>query len=286
MDSENLKKFARDLQLKREAENISLQSISSKTRIDIKFLRAIEDGNFSIIDQVYLRAFIREYAKYVGLDEVDTIKNFDLAREGKYGLSDVEEVPTREKDEKRVTKDSKTYFATTEPFETEETKNKNIDNRKLLTIGGGILIVLLIMVYLLFFQNDSQKIIKETPFTDVLESQQQEKDVDRFSIEKSDSTIKSGTAITGDSLILRIVSVDTTWIRILSDGKLPDEFTLRPPNTRTMRAKNNFNLLLGNAGGIKLFLNNKELDQVGKKGEIKNIKIDTSGIIYLRIGEM
>ncbi|KGX83374.1 helix-turn-helix domain-containing protein [Pontibacillus marinus] len=53
----------------REAKNMSLDDIQNETKIQTRYLQAIEKGDFSIMPgKFYTRAFIRQYAEAVGLD--------------------------------------------------------------------------------------------------------------------------------------------------------------------------------------------------------------------------
>lgn len=53
----------------REAKNISLDRLQETTKIQKRYLEAIEQGNFHILPGTfYARAFIKEYATAVGLD--------------------------------------------------------------------------------------------------------------------------------------------------------------------------------------------------------------------------
>ena len=63
--------------------SISLQQLATKTRIDIKFLEYIEDGNFSFLPELYVRAFLKEYIKFVGLDEKLIFKKYEAYKLGK-----------------------------------------------------------------------------------------------------------------------------------------------------------------------------------------------------------
>ena len=60
-----LQEFGTFLRDKRELKRISLSDISAFTRINQRFLEAIESGNFSVLPQTYVRAFLREYAEAV-----------------------------------------------------------------------------------------------------------------------------------------------------------------------------------------------------------------------------
>src|SRR5690625_2229277 len=53
----------------REANNITLDSLQETTKIQRRYLEAIEQGNFHILPGIfYARAFIKEYTIAVGLD--------------------------------------------------------------------------------------------------------------------------------------------------------------------------------------------------------------------------
>ena len=54
------------------------------TRIDIKFLEALDNGNFGFLPDLYVKAFIKQYAKAVDLDEQETVKKYEDALAGKY----------------------------------------------------------------------------------------------------------------------------------------------------------------------------------------------------------
>ncbi|WP_404452689.1 helix-turn-helix domain-containing protein [Virgibacillus necropolis] len=53
----------------RVAQNLSLESVQETTKIQKRYLVAIEEGNFNVLPgKFYARAFIKEYATAVGLD--------------------------------------------------------------------------------------------------------------------------------------------------------------------------------------------------------------------------
>lgn len=57
----------------RQDKNMSLSEISKATRIGMNYLLAIEEENLSVFPaRVYLKGFLRQYAKYLGLDPEKT----------------------------------------------------------------------------------------------------------------------------------------------------------------------------------------------------------------------
>tara|TARA_B000000609_G_C24182324_1_gene360020 strand:+ start:3177 stop:4037 length:861 start_codon:yes stop_codon:yes gene_type:complete len=72
------KLFFNDLKAKRESQNLSLEEISDFTKIDIKFLIAIEDGDFGCLPDVYMRLFLRSYCKYISADDEQALNDYEF----------------------------------------------------------------------------------------------------------------------------------------------------------------------------------------------------------------
>jgi cytoskeletal protein RodZ len=72
---------------------------------------------------------------------------------------------------------------------------------------------------------------------------------------------------------LMIACQERTWIMVVIDGSERKEFMLNREDVVMLSAKESFDLLIGNAAGVKLFYNGKDLDFTGKSGEVKRIKL-------------
>src|SRR5215470_9175893 len=61
-----------ELRRRREERGKSLSVISETTRIGTRFLKAIEEDNFTVLPGgIFTRSFIRAYAREVGMDEAE-----------------------------------------------------------------------------------------------------------------------------------------------------------------------------------------------------------------------
>ena len=78
-----LEKIAEELHEARLKSGVTLQQMAVKTRVDIKFLEAIDKGDFNFLPEPYVKAFIKDFAKMVGLDETKIILKYDAAKKGK-----------------------------------------------------------------------------------------------------------------------------------------------------------------------------------------------------------
>jgi cytoskeleton protein RodZ len=70
------------LVLERERQNISLEEISLSTKINIRFLTAIEQGHFEELPGgIICKGFLRAYARQIGMDEEQAINGYLAAIE-------------------------------------------------------------------------------------------------------------------------------------------------------------------------------------------------------------
>ena len=65
------------LEKARRKKGLTIEDMSNRTKIRPQYLQAIEDEEFHLLpDQAYVKAFIRTYAKALGLqDEIPQIRN-------------------------------------------------------------------------------------------------------------------------------------------------------------------------------------------------------------------
>lgn len=69
--------FGTWLRRQRELREISLREIADVTKISIRYLEALERDRFDILPApVFARGFLREYARYVGLDPDEVVNSY------------------------------------------------------------------------------------------------------------------------------------------------------------------------------------------------------------------
>lgn len=282
-----LDKFAEELKKARQNSEITLQQIAAKTRIDLKFLEALENGNFSFLPELYVKAFIREYSRMVGLDPEETVGKYEAAKKGKdFGAPEPSEEnreETKEAEDKPAPK-AKPSAPVYKSYEQDSGQNAAGDssglNKKKITLIGGIAgaVILAVVIYFGFIQGSSDIIVKEKPIEQIIQENQH-----RYEEKPSPAppdTVKSVPS-TG-SLALNISASDTTWVKVLIDDGMSEEFTLMPGSRKEINAAHNFKMIVGNAGALDLQLNKKELNLKGAQHEVKYLSIDASGMKYLK----
>lgn len=79
------------LRRQREMREITLREISDASKISIRYLQALEDERFDLLPaMVFAKGFLRQYARYVGLDPDEVVNRFLVALQGDEGVEDAE----------------------------------------------------------------------------------------------------------------------------------------------------------------------------------------------------
>ncbi|HDR15079.1 MAG TPA: helix-turn-helix domain-containing protein [Desulfobacteraceae bacterium] len=74
-------------------------------------------------------------------------------------------------------------------------------------------------------------------------------------------------------LILKAAVKERTWMRISIDGGEPREYIFSPGREPEWEARGMFDLLIGNAGGLALELNGKEIGPLGASGQVVRVRL-------------
>jgi hypothetical protein len=250
------KQFGEELKQARLKKEISLMDISAETRINLKFLEAIEGGQFQILPQTYVRAFLREYALMLDLEPNDILQRYESAQRESPARKSAEGTPRSLSVQDR-------------------TPSTGVDERVFsLTplkrnIAFGILIVVAIaLVVILAKMNrgiDSDKPLTEVPFDRVV------RESEAASIPVASTTVDSVPVVNvtqNDSLRLEISTLDSVWISLLIDNKKGEAYLFGANKKRKWVAKERFVVTMGNAGGATFQLNGKDIGSLGKRGAI------------------
>lgn len=292
--------LANELKTARENNSMSLAQVSNKSKIDLKFLEAMEQGDFAFLPDLYVRAFVKNFAKTVGLDEKKIQKKYDAARQG---IPFVEEDPPKKElkiipadlpkkepvaevqKDKPVSQIPKTELKKKDTLFTFDAVGANAptqdtstaaQKRSLVTLASLVgIILLLVLAYFLFFDKGEQIIVAEKPIEDVINQNQRYVEEDQTA---DNADVLLGTA---DSLLLAINASDTSWIKVQVDNSSSEDFILLPNSQKSIKAKTNYQITFGNSSAIKLQLNNNPLSFSGKKKSVLSVLIDKNGLKYL-----
>lgn len=255
--------FADELKKAREAKNIRLLTVASATKISLHILTALESGDYFFLPYPYMRAFVKEYASYIGLNTTDTVQRFDRAIQEIRDRIDAERLALGQAgDDETLIQVSCRMLSDVRSWLTE-----NIPQVFITSLGVFVFIILS-WLFLHSFRHDTVATsAREVPFQQVLkESEQAAAAFTRsgFSFSPEEKGVKTSV----DTLILRATTTDSVWMAIAIDGSDTSEYLFGPSESKTWKASDRFSITLGNAGGMSFTLNDQSIGSLGKPGAV------------------
>lgn len=148
-----MKEIGEKLRETRESMNITIEEAAEDLKLKPSQLRNIEDGNRDAFKDIfYLKYFIRDYSKYLGLDYesmVDEFNEFVFDYTSKISIDDIKKANNKNKEkEKKVKK-------IVSPYTLDKSNNKKLTNSII-----GVIVVLLVCVIIysvvLFISKDNK----------------------------------------------------------------------------------------------------------------------------------
>jgi len=238
--------LGQELKRERELRGISLKEISTSTKISMRFLQALEEDRLDILPgKFFIKAIIRAYANFIGLEEDYVLNKY-------YEASLEQEQPLESKHTKRKTRPAITK------------------NTKKLIYSVVLIILLLIFIFFLlhfFFKKKEALPPSENPKTSTLF--QEEKTLPTPVTESLAEFIPEE-----ENLTLEISFLEKTWLQVFADGVLKVDGIKQPGEKLMIKAHEELLIHLGNAGGISYSLKNKKGKRLGPSGAVvKNLRI-------------
>ena len=293
------------LRKEREARGVSLQEISEETKISMRFLRAIEEEHFDLLPGgVFNRNFVRQYARYLRLDEDTAVQDY---------LRIVDTERESPADEKNA------------PFVEMQSSSSGTGYFRIVVAAICLGALVAALVYGLYRLKNP--VAPSTSTVDGLSSAPADTSLPPSipapvagaalaSPKTSANPSSLGPPAPADSnfsgaapgnsteaaprgrdsgegklqetgiarqesapaLDLRIASVAPVWLSITTDGGEHWQGTLQARQTKQVKASGSIRLTVGDAGAVDLSLNGNSLPPLGRPGEVKKVTITPQGL--------
>jgi len=239
MESEaNLETFGSYLQGFRIKRELTIEEVAAKTRIAVHCIVAIEaDDHERLPPPAYVRSFIRTIADVVGA-------NADLAVN--LYRADLKEQETTRKLQLR--------------------RRAKLGAAKRILLAAGLIIgILLLLRY-------TEIGMEPAP--------PGEGAVAERSLSQPASSAESG--VTGrdpvaenprEKLKLKVIAVEETWLKVIVDGQNAKSYKLKAEERLELEGERNFNLMIGNATAVKVFLDDRPVKIFGGSDQVVSLKI-------------
>ncbi len=233
--------FGEKLRLEREMRGVSLREIADATKISVRFLRALEEDRVDVLPGgLFPRAFVKQYALFLGLDAEKLAADFTHA----HAEAPVERRPV-----------------------------VPVESRRPLVTSRQVLLVLALVVVVLALRRTGSEPDKRArmppPASPVAAS----------AVLPTDRVYPSPTALPAaatprDGLVLSLTAQQECWVEVRADGATVINRVLAEGETQTLEARGEIVLSVGNAGGLRVRVNDRPALPLGRSGEVrKNIVI-------------
>jgi cytoskeleton protein RodZ len=242
--------FGASFKKARESKGISLDQIASETRISTRFLRAIENEEFQLLPGgIFNRGFVRSYAQKIGLDPDQAVADYERLAEVRPPV-EIPPAPTAPQDKRA---------------------------RRLypLVIAGLILVIVVFYLVTKESSNTAQTAGAPPPVPPpaVVQSPPPSRPP-ATSPETTAAAPEPEPPPQTEPLRIDMDAKETSWIKVDADGVTvnPGE-NLEPGMTRHYTAQNSIFLVIGNAAGLDLKINDMPSKNLGKSGQVRELKI-------------
>ena len=271
------------LKRERESRNISLKEVAKKIRVREQLLRALEEDRYDLLPpHPYLKGFLFNYAKVVGLDPHEVILRYENAIQVKPTFP--QEVPSEKKPQKEAEKIP---------------EKKAVLSPRQFWIIGGVVVVSVILSLLFLFPPSKPPVETVSPKPGVSIKPEAKKKLPPSVPPQASVTTRvpetpppletppapEPTPVPEVApvpktkpLSLKLKAVEETWVRIQVDDTPEREMTFKPGDVTSHQAMTRIHLLVGNAGGLDVTLNGRLIEKFGKSGEVVTAIITPQGV--------
>jgi transcriptional regulator with XRE-family HTH domain len=232
----------------REEKNISLKDVQESTKISMRYLEAIDRGDFNgIPGEVYRKGFIANYAAAIGLDSQDVLQRYH-------------QIQSEKEAQQRQVQLEQAVIEKYNP-----TVSLRWSKEVYLTIATSLIGLLLIFSFI--FPAAKENYVHKELSSRV----------------KSESLIVDDDQTGTSPIEVDAVFIAPVWVSVKYDGnylfgKDGRTFDATWPK-QYWPAQKELEIEIGDPGGIKLSFKGKPLEKIGQKGKKAILKFDPHGLI-------
>jgi cytoskeleton protein RodZ len=223
----------------REARGLSLSDVAEQIRIRSLYLAAIEDEKWSTIGApVYIRGFLRTYARFLALDPEEAVAEFNKTQ------------PAPPAQQPTATPDSAIA---------RRRAGAQLGRSSLVVwITGAVAVVLIAFVV---YNELTLNRLRSAPATALASA-------------APSPTTPAATRLAATAVVpasrpnsLALVLSATSWLRVTVDGSVSVEGTFPAGTSKTFHGKNAL-VRVGNAGGVEVYVDGRDIGKLGKSGDV------------------
>jgi transcriptional regulator with XRE-family HTH domain len=262
------------LREKREEKELSVADVFAETKINKKYIQALEDDNFLLIpSQVYAKGFLKAYSNFLGLDAkslVGELTNYYKNREGeRKTISSAKKMP------KIIPIPGVAKLPNiigTPNFKLQFKINRDMVYMAVLSVLVLLLLFILIYGYIAFHQKGAVSIMANPPAVGKIEKPmvgpKKPPAVKAPAVKApavTEEKMTEESSIPEGKIELRIDTVGRSWIYVASGTKVLYSETLNA-GAKLRFIGREITVKAGNGGGVKVYVNGNSQGLMGEEG--------------------
>lgn len=271
-DDKLLKDLGTEFKRTRTLKRLSLEKISSKTRINIDYLKAIEENRFDFLHRPYVLAFVKAYAHELGIDAETVKEKFNEHIRKQIGIVHDDAQNQDEKTVQPVEDRAARPASAVHSVDGNYSGNKNGKKNLKLVVAIVVFVILLIVLQKIFVGQDETQII--TPQESEFQNRQTLNVLDTLNRKEPEFI----------PLELRVVTNEQLWFLISVDDQPPEEYLFSNNESKIWHAQEKFEVRAGKSVGFELFFNGKLLENLGdERTMIGKLVLTEKGLVDLQL---
>ena len=233
----------------REKQGLTIEDIARETSIRDIYLEAIEKGDYdSLPGDVYAKGFIRNYSRFLQIDGDALLEKYDEERNINKVVQPVDQ-PQEPEQNPQPAQPKTNLFAAGDAYRDSLEREEKSGSKKFMILLG-IMFVFLGGVYIAFMDDGSENAPKQEPV-------------------KVETTKPAPVEKKYDGVEITAKALENCWISVKIDGQPAFEGTIEKGKEMSWQGKENVDILAGNAGGIQITFNGKDVGTLGQMGQVE-----------------
>ncbi len=233
------------LKSSRKFSDLEIDRVSRITKINTSYIEAIENDDFSLFSSPQLlKGYIKLIAKTVSADENKAVSLLESELKNNFKGKVVEDIVG-------------------EKFKEEMMKSQSFRKKFFIILFGGILIIILSFMLLKLYGYIKTLRAAEPHGASILLNQSTAANTSK---KKINNNIKVSQKKYG--VLLKAKIVKKTWVAVKIDERHTKTSMLYPKESNVWKAHKRLRIKIGNAGGIILNYNGKNIGKPGKEGQV------------------
>jgi cytoskeleton protein RodZ len=258
------------LRTERLSKKLSLDQVARETKINSHLLDAIEKNQFDQLPRgVFAKSFVRQYARFLGLDEEEMAAEVQRAMEPGAGLPGFAVMPAEP-----------TYKV---PKVTQWDGAGSRQSSSALPSLAMLVVVMLVCsgIYALWQRSRRPGPVTVAYPAAKIAAPESPAPTPAARTEVHTEEPPSESANPQATLHASLTADEPTWVRAWADGKEVMTALLQPNLIKTVDAVGEIRLRTGNAGALQITLNGKPVGSAGPKGQIRIVTLTPQGVQIL-----